>query len=104
MTTRREESDGRVLPEDRRKAVPPARNPRGGKATTASEQAGQRVCFPRQPTARKGPFPAQRRAEANRLDTKEAPQRELDQRRKQVAGALVAGEKARVANKAVFRP
>ena len=42
---RREESDGRVLPQGRRKAVPPVRNTRGGKATTASEQAGQRNLF-----------------------------------------------------------
>ncbi|WP_437783580.1 reverse transcriptase domain-containing protein [Sorangium sp. So ce1097] len=40
----REESDGRVLPEDRRKAVPTAAT-RGGKATTASEQAGQLELF-----------------------------------------------------------
>lgn len=42
---RREESDGRVVPEGRRKAVPTARNTRGGKATTASERAGQRDLF-----------------------------------------------------------
>ena len=42
---RREESDGRVVPEGRRKAVPPARTMRGGKATTASERAGQQDLF-----------------------------------------------------------
>jgi hypothetical protein len=42
--------------------------------------------------------------EAGRLDTKEAPQRDLDQRRKQTADARVASDKARVANKAAFRP
>jgi hypothetical protein len=42
--------------------------------------------------------------EAGRLDTKEAPQRDLDQRRKQTADARVASEKARVTNKAAFRP
>ena len=42
---RREESDGRVVPEGRRKAVPPACNTRRGKATTASERAGQRDLF-----------------------------------------------------------
>jgi hypothetical protein len=42
--------------------------------------------------------------QANRLDTKEAPQRELDQRKQQAADALRKGEKARVANKAAFRP
>ncbi|SRR6266498_4547325 len=41
MTTRREESDGRVVPEGRRKAVPTAETPRGGKATTVSEMVGQ---------------------------------------------------------------
>ena len=42
---RREESDGRVVPDDRRKAVPTVRGERGGKATTASEQAGQQHLF-----------------------------------------------------------
>jgi hypothetical protein len=42
--------------------------------------------------------------EAGRLDAKEAPQRELDQRIKQTADARVASEKARAANKAAFRP
>jgi RNA-directed DNA polymerase len=45
MAKRREESDGRVVPEGRRKAVPTAHRERGGKATTASEQAGQRNLF-----------------------------------------------------------
>ncbi len=45
MATRREESDGRIVPEGRRKAVPTARRERGGKATTASEHAGQRDLF-----------------------------------------------------------
>jgi RNA-directed DNA polymerase len=40
MTKRREESDGLVVPEDGRKAVPTAAT-RGGKGTTASEEAGQ---------------------------------------------------------------
>ena len=57
MTTRREESDGRVVPEGRRKAVPPARNPRGGKATTASEQAGQRDLFPETADSPQGAVP-----------------------------------------------
>ena len=42
--------------------------------------------------------------EARRLDTQEAPQRERDQRTKEVADARVASEKARVVNKAAFRP
>jgi RNA-directed DNA polymerase len=45
MTTRREESDGRVVPEGRRKAAPTAHRERRGKATTASERAGQRDLF-----------------------------------------------------------
>ena len=57
MTMRREESDGRVVPEDRRKAVPSARNPRGGKATTASEQAGQRALFPETADSPQGAVP-----------------------------------------------
>jgi len=42
--------------------------------------------------------------EALRLDTQEAPQRELDQRKKAVADADLASQKARVLNKAAFRP
>jgi RNA-directed DNA polymerase len=57
MTTRREESDGRVVPHGRRKAVPPARNPRRGKATTASEQAGQRALFPETADSPRGAVP-----------------------------------------------
>jgi hypothetical protein len=42
--------------------------------------------------------------EALRLDTQEAPQRERDQRTEEDADARVANEKARVVNKAAFRP
>ena len=42
--------------------------------------------------------------EALRLDTKEAPQRELDQRSKALADARVVQEKARAVNKAAFKP
>lgn len=42
--------------------------------------------------------------EAHRLDTVEAPQRELDQRKKDVADARAATAKARLANKAAFKP
>ena len=42
--------------------------------------------------------------EALRLDTAEAPQRELDRREKEVADARVASQKARVVNKPAFRP
>jgi RNA-directed DNA polymerase len=44
MAKRPEESDGRVVPEGRRKAVPTAAM-RGGKATTASETGGQLGLF-----------------------------------------------------------
>ena len=44
MAKGREESDGRVVPQDRRKAAPTAAT-RGGKATTASQQAGQLELF-----------------------------------------------------------
>lgn len=57
MTRRREESDGRAVPEGRRKAVPSARNPRRGKATTASEQAGQRALFPETADSPQGAVP-----------------------------------------------
>lgn len=42
--------------------------------------------------------------EARLLDAREAPQRELDQRTKELADALVSREKARAANKSAFRP
>ena len=42
--------------------------------------------------------------EAVRLDTHEAPQREHDQRTKDLADARVASQKARVANKPAFKP
>jgi hypothetical protein len=42
--------------------------------------------------------------EALRVDTKEAPQRELDQRSKALADIRVAQEKARTVNKAAFKP
>lgn len=42
--------------------------------------------------------------EALRLDTQEAPQRELAQRNKEAEDSRVAGQKARVTNKAAFRP
>ena len=45
MAMRREESDGRGVPDGRRKAVSTARRERGGKATTASKRAGQRNLF-----------------------------------------------------------
>jgi hypothetical protein len=45
MATGREESDGRVVPKDRRKLDVTAEEQRGGKATTASEQARQLELF-----------------------------------------------------------
>jgi hypothetical protein len=45
MAMRREESDGRVVLHGRRKTVPTAHRARGGKATTASKQAGQQHLF-----------------------------------------------------------
>lgn len=42
--------------------------------------------------------------EATRLDVQEAPRRERDQRNKEVADARVASQKARVVNKAAFKP
>lgn len=43
-------------------------------------------------------------AQAIRLDASEAPQREIARRKKQVEDTRVAEEKARIANKAAFRP
>jgi len=45
MAKGREKSDGRVVPEGRRKAVPIAEAGRGGKATTANKWAGQLELF-----------------------------------------------------------
>jgi hypothetical protein len=42
--------------------------------------------------------------EALRLDTMEAPQRDLDKRSKELADSRVAQEKARAVNKAAFKP
>jgi len=42
--------------------------------------------------------------EATRLDDREAPQREADRLKTETADALAAQEKARLANKATFRP
>lgn len=42
--------------------------------------------------------------EAVQLDKQEAPQRELDRREKNITDARVASQKARVVNKAAFRP
>jgi hypothetical protein len=42
--------------------------------------------------------------DALRLDTQDAPQRERDQRTKDMAAARVASQKARVVNKAAFKP
>jgi hypothetical protein len=42
--------------------------------------------------------------EAIRLDAAEAPQRELDQRKKEAAAASAAQEQTRATNKAAFRP
>jgi len=42
--------------------------------------------------------------EAARLDAIEAPRRELEERKKQVADAAAARDKVRTTNKAAFRP
>jgi hypothetical protein len=41
---------------------------------------------------------------AQSLSGQEAPQREVDRQKKEVADALVSREKARATNKAAFRP
>ena len=60
MTKRREESDGRVVPEGCRKAVPTVAQKnaaRGGKATTASKKARQAELFPETADSPKGAVP-----------------------------------------------
>jgi hypothetical protein len=44
------------------------------------------------------------RAQARRLDERDAPQREIDRQKKEANDARVAQQKARLANKAAFRP
>jgi group II intron reverse transcriptase/maturase len=58
MTTRREGSDGRVVPEGRRKAVPTAKL-RGGKAITASEVVEQQELFAETADSPKGAVPGE---------------------------------------------
>ena len=43
-------------------------------------------------------------AEAARLDTREAPQREIERQKKEAADAMAARDKAKTENKAGFRP
>lgn len=64
MAMRREESDGRVVPQGRRKTVPTAQRAQGGKATTASEQAGQRNLFLETTDSPQGAVPGARTGHA----------------------------------------
>jgi RNA-directed DNA polymerase len=57
MTKGREKSDGRIVPQDRRKAVPTLSTARGGKATTASQQMNQRGLFTETADSPKGAVP-----------------------------------------------
>ena len=66
MAKGREKSDGRVVPQDRRKAVVTGAKRRGGKAATASEQANQVEMFCETADSPKG---ADGEAEADRSDS-----------------------------------
>jgi RNA-directed DNA polymerase len=57
MTMRREKSDGRVVPEDRRKAVPTPARAGGGKATTASKAVSQLRLFSETADSPRGAVP-----------------------------------------------
>jgi len=57
MTTRREKSDGRTVPEGRRKAVPTPTSAGGGKATTASEEVSQLRLFSETADSPRGAVP-----------------------------------------------
>src|SRR5678815_3294554 len=61
MTTRREESDGRIPPKDRRKAVPTPTSSGGGKATTASKEVSQLPLFSETADSPRGAVPGKRR-------------------------------------------
>lgn len=83
MTKRREESDGRVVPEGRRKAVPtvPARTEeeaadRGGRATTASEQVGQQELFSETADSPQGAVPGSGRGLPRRPSRHAVPKSE----------------------------
>lgn len=76
MAKRREESDGRVVPEGRRKAVPTADVPRGGKATTASEQTGQQELFSETADSPRGAVPGSGRGQPRRQNRHAVPQSE----------------------------
>lgn len=61
MTTRREKSDGRIPPEDRRKAVPTPTSAGGGKATTASQEVSQLPLFSETADSPRGAVPGKDR-------------------------------------------
>ena len=61
MTTRREKSDGRIPPEDRRKAVPTPTSAGGGKATTASKEVSQLPLFSETADSPRGAVPGKGR-------------------------------------------
>jgi RNA-directed DNA polymerase len=63
---RREESDGRTIPQGRRKVVPTAETPRGGIATTASDMADQLGLFPETAEIPKGSARAAKAGQAAR--------------------------------------
>src|SRR4051812_48831811 len=61
MTTRREKSDGRIPPEDRRKAVQTPTSAGGGKATTASKEVSQLPLFSETADSPRGAVPGKGR-------------------------------------------
>ena len=73
MTKRREESDGRDVPEGRRKAVPTSLPARGGKATTASEQTSQLSLLPETADSPQGAVPGTRMGQPRNQDRYAVP-------------------------------
>jgi hypothetical protein len=71
MTTRREESDGRIPPEGRRKAVPTPTSAGGGKATTASKEVSQLPLFSETADSPRGAVPG-KGWDRSRLPTQQA--------------------------------
>jgi hypothetical protein len=76
MTKRREESDGRVVPEGRRKAVPTSTSTGGGKATTASEVTGQLRLFSETADSPRGAVPGTGRDRSRNPDQYAVPKSE----------------------------
>ena len=76
MTTRREKSDDRTVPEGRRKAVPTSTSTRGGKAITASKATSQLPLFSETADSPQGAVPGKGRDRSRILTQHAVPKSE----------------------------